>query len=111
MKLYDEVLKIIEDSDDFEEKDFFYEEIGDTDEDQEPEFSSKDIKVTMEEREGGYEGSGEVRFTVYSFERGDERVYIQFDGWYASHYGSEYESCFQVTPEEVTVIQWALVKD
>jgi hypothetical protein len=29
----------------------------------------------------------------------DEEVYIQFDGWYQSYAGSEFEEYFEVTPE------------
>ena len=55
------------------------------------------------DRYGG-EGKGDQYWKVYHFI--DHEVYIQFDGWYASHSGSEYEQMFEVTPTEVMEIEW-----
>ena len=57
--------------------------------------------------EFGGEGHGEDYWTVYHFI--DHDVYIQFDGWYASHAGTEFDSMFEVKPEEVTVTRYTQI--
>lgn len=52
----------------------------------------------------GGEGKGDEYWTVYRFI--DHNLYIQFDGWYASHNGSEYSDMFEVEPKEVTEIKY-----
>lgn len=54
----------------------------------------------------GGEGQGNDYWSVYSFTDGDEVVYVQFDGWYASYEGSEYTEWFFVEPKQVTVIKF-----
>ena len=60
-------------------------------------------KFEMVEKFGG-EGSGDDYYAVYHFI--DHDVYIKFQGWYASHSGSEYEEMYEVRPEQVTVTQY-----
>ncbi len=55
----------------------------------------------------GGEGKGDEYYKVFYFK--DHDVYIQFDGWYASHSGSEYDSMFEVKPEQVTITQYKRV--
>lgn len=50
------------------------------------------------------EGRGDEYWKVYEFV--DHGVYIKFDGWYASHHGSEYEEMFKVFPCKVKTIKW-----
>jgi hypothetical protein len=52
----------------------------------------------------GGEGAGDSYWTVVHFK--DHDIYIQFDGWYASHHGSEYSSMFQVWPIRVIQTKW-----
>ena len=52
----------------------------------------------------GGEGSGDDYWSVYYFSIHD--IYIQFDGWYASSYGSEYQGMFRVYPRQVTSTQY-----
>lgn len=52
----------------------------------------------------GGEGSGDDYWTVVHFK--DHDIYVQFDGWYASHCGAEFEDMFQVWPQEVMKIEW-----
>lgn len=59
----------------------------------------KSIKAVIVESVGGGEGDGETCYRVYKFSNDTEEVYIQFDGWYQSYHGSEYEEYFEVTPE------------
>ena len=64
---------------------------------------SKLGKCKMVEQYGG-EGQGDTYYSVYHFV--DHDVYIRFDGWYASHHGSEYEEMFQVRPYEELVVKY-----
>ncbi len=60
-------------------------------------------KVTVVDSRGG-EGRGEDLSTVYLFENWD--LYIEFYGYYASHYGSDYQGCRQVTPKAKVAYDW-----
>lgn len=51
----------------------------------------------------GGEDCGSTYYRVYCFQSKDEKVYIKFNGWYASHYGSEYRDFEIVTPQQRTV--------
>lgn len=51
------------------------------------------IVITHIERYGG-EDQGREYWSVYSFSKGDDIVYVKFDGWYASYNGSEYEEWY-----------------
>lgn len=52
----------------------------------------------------GGEGEGEKYYEVYSFDNGKEKVFIKFNGWYASYNGAEFQDWFFVEPEEKTII-------
>lgn len=54
--------------------------------------------------EFGGEGLGDSFYAIWHFPY--LNLYVQFDGWYASSQGSEYEECFEVEPKEVTIIQY-----
>lgn len=56
----------------------------------------------------GGEGQGDSYYNVFHFPNAN--IWIQFDGYYASHYGSEYQNMFEVEPKEVKVIQYEQVK-
>lgn len=51
----------------------------------------------------GGEGQGETFYHVFSFDNGEEVVYIKFDGWYASYNGAEFNEWFFVEPEKKTI--------
>lgn len=55
----------------------------------------------------GGEDQGSDYWTVWKFTEGSESVLFKFSGWYASHYGSEYEDYQEVQPKkkEVTVYE------
>ena len=78
------------------------------DEEEEIEFKNKlnekGITCKAEEHFGG-EGQGEDYWTVYSFTKGNDKVLIKFDGWYASYEGSTYEEFYEVKaePKVITV--------
>jgi hypothetical protein len=58
----------------------------------------------------GGEGQGEDYWSVYSFTKNGEAVYVKFDGSYASYDGSEYNEWFFVEPKEVMVTQFHRIK-
>lgn len=51
----------------------------------------------------GGEDCGSTYYRVYCFQSNGEKVYIKFNGWYASHYGSEYRDFEIVTPKQRTI--------
>ena len=60
-------------------------------------------KVTVVDSRGG-EGRGEDLSTVYLFVEWD--LYIEFYGYYASHYGSDYQGYRQVNPKAKVAYDW-----
>lgn len=63
------------------------------------------IELKHKANHGG-EGEGDKYWSVYEFKQGDESVHVKFDGWYASHVGSELTDYFFVKPKQVTVTQY-----
>ena len=68
------------------------------------------ITVDFVDNFGG-EGQGDDYWSVYSFTDGDNVVYVQFDGWYASYNGSDYSEWFFVESKEVVVTQFLKVEE
>lgn len=62
-------------------------------------FDNELITVKKVDSYGG-EDMGSEYWTVYSFTKDNEIVYVKFYGWYASHFGSEYQGFNIVTPEQ-----------
>lgn len=62
----------------------------------------KNIEFQHEDNYGG-EGQGDDYWSVYSFSREGESVYVKFDGWYASYNGSEFNEWFFVKPQEKVI--------
>jgi len=58
----------------------------------------------------GGENEGSDFWTVWEFSRGNERVYIKFFGYYASHYGTDYLGFSVVRPFEKTVIDFEAIQ-
>lgn len=67
------------------------------------------LKVEFVDNFGG-EGCGNQYWSVYSFTDSLNVVYVQFDGWYASYVGSEYNEWFFVEPKEEVVVNFYRVK-
>lgn len=65
-------------------------------------------KFEVKQQQGG-EGQGDNYWIVYHFI--DHDVYIKFNGWYASHCGTEYQDMYEVKPVEVTVIEYQEVEN
>lgn len=82
---------------------------SDADEDNES-FTEANVKFELEDSYGG-EGQGEDYWTVYKFTDGTDEVFVQFDGYYASYSGSEFDSWFFVKPQEVMVTQYFKEKE
>lgn len=51
----------------------------------------------------GGEDQGSSYWSVWKFTRGTESIYVKFNGWYASHYGSEYTGFSFVEPAQKTI--------
>ena len=62
--------------------------------------------VCQHEDNYGGEGQGEDYWSVYSFTRGDEKIYVQFNGWYASYNGAEFTEWYFVEPKEKVITVW-----
>jgi hypothetical protein len=52
----------------------------------------------------GGEDQGSDYWCVWKFSKGDQDCFVKFYGWYASHYGTDYQGYKFVTPEKKTVI-------
>lgn len=50
----------------------------------------------------GGEGMGDEYYNVVKFVKGDDFIFVKFDGYYESYNGSEYQEYCVVTPKEVT---------
>lgn len=96
------------DENDCEPTKFMFEDVYDNYTQIEDDESNKDFiqeykrlgTVNMMEHFGG-EGSGDLYYTVYHFV--DHDVYVNFEGWYASSVGAEYQEMFEVFPEQKTI--------
>ena len=62
--------------------------------------------VCQHEDNYGGEGHGDDYWSVYSFARGDEKIYVQFNGWYASYNGAEFTEWYFVEPKEKVITVW-----
>lgn len=60
------------------------------------------LTFEFEDRYGG-EGQGDEYWSVYKFSRGEEFVYVKFDGWYASYNGAEFSEWYFVEPQEKVI--------
>jgi hypothetical protein len=67
--------------------------------------AAEGVVIDFKEQHGG-EGEGDKYWSVYEFKQGDESVHVKFDGWYASHVGSEMTDYFFVEPKQVTVTEY-----
>lgn len=65
--------------------------------------SFDDLTVEVVQSYGG-EGQGDNYYAVYSFDNGTEKLFVKFNGWYASYHGAEFQDWFFVEPEEKTII-------
>lgn len=66
--------------------------------------------ILEHEAQHGGEGEGEEYWSIYSFAKDGEKLYVKFDGYYQSYDGSELEQWFYVEPKEVMVVQYFPVK-
>lgn len=55
----------------------------------------------------GGEDCGSTYYTVYQFDlEGGETFWLKFNGWYASHYGCDYEDFSEAKPKTVTNVEY-----
>lgn len=116
MSLKEKVTALLNEADRDILNEFFHSEIGDTktwDSDEVTDFrklvSDQGIVFELVDNYGGEE-MGREYWSVYKFSDDTSAVYVQFDGWYESYNGSEYEEWFFVKPVEVIKIEFARVK-
>ena len=113
MSLKDIVQTMLDSTSDSDlESGFFHEEITDGYYDKDDEengivlaekhLSDNSVKFECVEQHGG-EGEGEDFYTVYKFTKGDEAVFVKFQGWYQSYNGSEMTGYNFVTPKQFMV--------
>ena len=61
------------------------------------------INFDLVDRYGG-EDQGSDYWCVWKFSKGDQDCFVKFYGWYASHYGTDYQGYKFVAPAQKTVI-------
>lgn len=66
-------------------------------------FDAQLITVKQVDSYGG-EDMGSEYWTVYAFSKDNEKVFVKFYGWYASHLGSEYREYAFVSPKDKTIV-------
>lgn len=64
---------------------------------------AKDITAESVDEYGG-EDQGSDYWNVWKFTKGTEEVFVKFYGYYASHYGSEYQGLKIVNPTQKTIV-------
>jgi len=64
---------------------------------------NQQIVYTVEDSYGG-EDQGSDYWCVWKFSKDGEQCFVKFYGYYASHYGTEYQGWKFVTPQQKTVI-------
>lgn len=65
-------------------------------------FDNQLITVKQVDSYGG-EDMGSDYWSVHSFTKDNEEIFVKFYGWYASHVGSEYRGYKFVAPKEKTI--------
>ena len=63
------------------------------------------IRFERKQHYGG-EDQGSDYWTVYEFSNKTETVLIKFNGWYASHVGSEFDDFYVVEGKTKTVVEY-----
>ena len=71
------------------------------------ELQKNSIEVKYEDH-GDHEGQVENYWSVYSFSKGEEKLYVKFYG--SSYPGSDYDDWCFVEPKQVTITQFFRVK-
>ena len=60
------------------------------------------ISWKVEDSYGG-EDQGSDYWCVWKFSKGNEQCFVKFYGWYASHYGTDYQGYKFVRPVQKTI--------
>jgi hypothetical protein len=64
---------------------------------------NQQIVYTVEDSYGG-EDQGSDYWCVWKFSKGNEECFVKFYGYYASHYGTDYQGYKFVKPAQKTII-------
>lgn len=109
MQFKDKLKSILDDSDSEVINDLFNSGINDNIKQGSEEITKfrkqlKEADITFEhEVQYGGEDMGSNYYSIYSFVKDVETIYVKFDGWYASHCGSDFDKWFFVEPKQKTV--------
>ncbi len=112
MSLKQKVTDLLNEADSDIINEFFHSELTEStrwDSDKVTDFRKKlsDEGISFEHIDNyGGEEMGREYWSVYKFFTDNESLYVQFDGWYQSYNGSEYEEWFFVEPRQVQVTQF-----
>lgn len=68
-------------------------------------YPDENVTIDLLDSYGG-EDQGSDFWAVYRFSNGIDTVLLKFDGYYQSHYGTEFNEWFEVKPVEVTRIEY-----
>lgn len=115
MSLKQKVTDLLNEADSDIINEFFHSELTENtrwDSDEVTDFRKKlsDEGISFEHIDNyGGEEMGREYWSVYKFFTDNESLYVQFDGWYQSYNGSEYEEWFFVEPRQVQVTQFTKV--
>jgi hypothetical protein len=63
---------------------------------------NQQIVYTVEDSYGG-EDQGSDYWCVWKFSKDGQECFVKFYGWYASHYGTDYQGWKFVTPQQKTI--------
>lgn len=109
--LKEQVKKLLNEADSDVYRNFFHSEATDSNDEDDyydgaADFSKacRELNINYKHEDSfGGEGMGEAYWSVYSFFRGEEKVYVKFKGWYQSYNGADYEDWFFVEPKQKTI--------
>lgn len=91
---------------DFEDS-FLHEDGIEYEEEADKDLIEKRFKTEVVDSYGG-EDQGSTYYTVWKItdRETNESTFLKFHGWYASHYGTDYNGVKEVTPKTKTVIEY-----
>jgi hypothetical protein len=108
--LIDKINALLAEADNSIKRDFFNSEIENEpskwDDEETVKFKEQlsEVKIRFEHVDSyGGEDQGSDYWRVYTFTDGMQVVFIKFEGWYASHYGVDYQGWKFVTPQQKTI--------
>lgn len=109
--LKEQVKKLLNEADSDVYRKFFHSEATDNNDEDGYYYDAADFSQACRELNINYkhedsfggEGMGDEYWSVYSFFRGEEKVYVKFNGWYQSYNGADYTEWLFVEPKQKTI--------